>query len=179
VVAREVPELAQKLVLTRQTNPYLAFRTAARGMGAPRPVACMRGLDSFGARWPPCGSQAEQEPGHHEIKSDAQQRVPRWHKGRRPVQVEPDVPPDVGHPPQGQPPQRRPQTQPGESPKHSEPDLESKPAAIRSGGECQHNVDERSHDQAESQQQYLAAAFPSTRYEGEQPAEYRPKDDRE
>ena len=34
VAAREVPELPQKFVLTRATNAYLAFRTAARGMQA-------------------------------------------------------------------------------------------------------------------------------------------------
>ena len=34
VAAREVPELAQKLVLRPGTTTYLAFRTAARGMAA-------------------------------------------------------------------------------------------------------------------------------------------------
>jgi hypothetical protein len=34
VAAREVPEMAQKFVLSRETTPYLAFRTAARGMAA-------------------------------------------------------------------------------------------------------------------------------------------------
>ena len=34
VAAREVPELAQKLVLRPRTRTYLAFRTAARGMAA-------------------------------------------------------------------------------------------------------------------------------------------------
>lgn len=34
VAAREVPELAQKLVLKPGTTTYLAFRTAARGMAA-------------------------------------------------------------------------------------------------------------------------------------------------
>jgi hypothetical protein len=34
VAAREVPELAQKLVLKPGTRAYLAFRTAARGMAA-------------------------------------------------------------------------------------------------------------------------------------------------
>jgi hypothetical protein len=32
--AKEVPNLAQKFVLTREAIPYLAFRTAARGMSA-------------------------------------------------------------------------------------------------------------------------------------------------
>jgi hypothetical protein len=34
VASREVPELAQKFVLPRRANTYLAFRTAARGMEA-------------------------------------------------------------------------------------------------------------------------------------------------
>jgi hypothetical protein len=34
VASREVPELAQKFVLPRKANNYLAFRTAARGMAA-------------------------------------------------------------------------------------------------------------------------------------------------
>jgi hypothetical protein len=34
VAARELPELSQKFVLTRTQQPYLAFRTTARGMAA-------------------------------------------------------------------------------------------------------------------------------------------------
>lgn len=34
VAASEVPDLAQKFVLPRSANPYLAFRTAARGLAA-------------------------------------------------------------------------------------------------------------------------------------------------
>jgi hypothetical protein len=34
VAAHEVPELAQLFTLPRQANPYLAFRTAARGLAA-------------------------------------------------------------------------------------------------------------------------------------------------
>jgi hypothetical protein len=34
VAAREAPDVAQKFVLRREAKPYLAFRTAARGMAA-------------------------------------------------------------------------------------------------------------------------------------------------
>ena len=34
VAARDVPELAQMFTLPREANPYLAFRTAARGLAA-------------------------------------------------------------------------------------------------------------------------------------------------